>query len=315
MLRFYGNRWTTLLLLLLQPHPCRLPEMELADAGSGTDEEVTFELLYPDLKMVIQREDAVELRKFLDDNRRLLQDVNGKSGSGWGLMKTACRYNTVSCLRVLLTLPGIDVNIRDALSWTPLFVACYNSHFEVAKMLLEDPRVDVNLPDNDGCSPFRLSVHKNDTAMVKLLLAMRPEVDLGQAGRRFSSESAKFPLESVRHEHRELHILIEAYTSDPVKTRLKLNVELGLGLPAADLFAIVVFLCDDLLVVREGPVPGVDQVEAGNFQRFFRMAVMLPMELQMILCARVHGMSAGIISANSSEIAFRSLALALRLPK
>jgi hypothetical protein len=68
----------------------------------------------------------------------------------------------------------------------------------------------------------------------------------------------------------------------PEKTKHQMRVELGrFEEMAAEMFALVVFPCDGLLEIKEENSTG-----AG---RFFRMAKLLPIEVQMILCFRVVG--------------------------
>jgi len=83
-------------------------------------------------------------------------------------------------------------------------------------------------------------------------------------------------------------------------------VELGLpGSCAAEVFAQIIFVCDDLLKIKQTEVP----TAAG---RFFAMAKLLPMELQMILCHRVvESKKDYYILSSDSEGAFKKLAKVL----
>jgi hypothetical protein len=74
----------------------------------------------------------------------------------------------------------------------------------------------------------------------------------------------------------------------------------------ADLFAVIVFLCDDFLKAKSWTGRllslGTDAI------RFFSMVQKLPMELQMVLCYRAYGSSKEYILSKKSEAAFISLA-------
>ena len=71
---------------------------------------------------------------------------------------------------------------------------------------------------------------------------------------------------------------------------------------ATEVFALIVFLCDDLLLLKPASHPAADTAAA----RFFAVASKLPMELQMILCHRVVGSMKQNILRKDSEAAFKS---------
>jgi len=73
---------------------------------------------------------------------------------------------------------------------------------------------------------------------------------------------------------------------------------------AAGIFALVVFLCDDLLRLKHPE-------NTTNSTRFFQMASKLPLELQMLLCHRIVSSGQDTISRGSSERAFLTLAQTL----
>ena len=75
---------------------------------------------------------------------------------------------------------------------------------------------------------------------------------------------------------------------------------------AAEVFALTVFLCDDLLQLTPAPVTSSNPATAVT--RFFTIISKLPMELQMVLCHRVVGSTKQNILHNDSELAFKSLA-------
>jgi len=99
--------------------------------------------------------------------------------------------------------------------------------------------------------------------------------------------------------------------TDPALTRHELRVKLGvLDELATEVFALIVFLCDDLLQLKPASPPAT----AATALRFFAIAKRLPMELQMILCYHVVGSTKQNIPRKYSEIAFKVLArILLRL--
>ena len=87
--------------------------------------------------------------------------------------------------------------------------------------------------------------------------------------------------------------------------RVKLGV---LDELAAEVYALTVFLCDDLLQLK--PASGPADAAA---TRFFAIVKRLPMELQMILCHHVVCSTKQNILRNDSNVAFKSLARLLLL--
>ena len=104
--------------------------------------------------------------------------------------------------------------------------------------------------------------------------------------------------------------LLERFTANPALTRHELRVKLGvLDELAAEVFALIVFLCDDLLQLKAASNPS----DAAT-PRFFTIASKLPMELQMILCCQAVGSMKQNIPRKDSEAAFKALAKSLLFP-
>jgi len=99
----------------------------------------------------------------------------------------------------------------------------------------------------------------------------------------------------------EVVTLLERFKSDASKTRHAVRVELGwYDELAAEVFALVVFVSDGLLQVKDSPPsPGA---------RYFSIASQLPLEPQMVLCFRQVGSGKEIIPGKESEVAFKELA-------
>ena len=101
--------------------------------------------------------------------------------------------------------------------------------------------------------------------------------------------------------------LLERYTIDQAQTRHELRVKLGvLDELAVEVFALTVFLCDELVQLEAAPTTNS---AAG---RFFTLACKLPLELQMMLCHRAVGSMKENIHKDS-EAAFKSLTKSLLL--
>jgi len=96
--------------------------------------------------------------------------------------------------------------------------------------------------------------------------------------------------------------LLERFLSDAAQAKDAVRVEVGWydGL-AAEMFALVVFVSDGLLQVK-------DPTTATPAARFFSIAKRLPLEIQMVLCFRQVGSDKEIIAGKESEVAFKELA-------
>ena len=75
--------------------------------------------------------------------------------------------------------------------------------------------------------------------------------------------------------------LLERFQRDATQTRHAVRMELGWFDPAAaEVFALVVFVSDGLLQVK-------DSTTTAPAAKFFSIAIRLLLELQMMLCYRV----------------------------
>ena len=89
-----------------------------------------------------------------------------------------------------------------------------------------------------------------------------------------------------------------------------MRLELGFSEEmAAEVFALVVFVSDGLLEIRQTVT-----ATAASATRLFSIAAQLPLELQMVLCFRVVGSAKEVILGKDSEVAFRELARSICLP-
>jgi len=98
--------------------------------------------------------------------------------------------------------------------------------------------------------------------------------------------------------------LLERFKSDAAQTRHAMRLDIGwYDDAAAEMFALVVFVSDGLLQVKDTTTTPA--------ARYFNIARCLPLELQMVLCSRLVGSSKEIIQGKESEVAFKSLAESL----
>jgi len=91
---------------------------------------------------------------------------------------------------------------------------------------------------------------------------------------------------------------------------------------AGKLFALTVFLCDGYLQFRtsrgnEAEAAAETAATVMPQERFFRIALVLPMDLQMLLCNRTFGLGSVVISLKDSEEGFKKFGklLAIDTPR
>ena len=221
------------------------------------------------------------------------------------------RYHTalhISCDRghdavvslLLAHRPGLHVNKRNNYGCTPFFLCCLNGHSNSARLLLRDPRVDLNLPNHYGFTPLRQIALKGHAEVCKWMVASGRMMDFGQPG-----NTRTDPFIAT---HDEVQEILRRFRDDPEGTRQQVRIEVGWYEElAAEFFAMVVFLCDGLLEVKE-PADSVTGAMAAE-RRFMGIARRLPMELQMVLCHRIVGSGRNNVSGKHSEAAFRNLAI------
>ena len=186
--------------------------------------------------------------------------------------------------------------------------------------MLKDPRVDITLDDKDGCTPLWWASCYDMNEVIEWLIASGR--DLGDVKRKKGLWECRYYYTALdiarKHHGSEAVSLLERSNANPAQTRHELRVKLGvLDELAAEVFALTVFLCDDLLQLKPAShpaaLPNLAFAAATAVIRFFAIVSKLPMELQMILCHRAVGSVKQNILHKDSEAAFKSLARILLL--
>jgi len=195
------------------------------------------------------------------------------------------------------------------------------------KQLLKDPRVDLTLDDGKGRTVLWYAACFGRHEVVLWLLARGG--DLGDVEKKaLFVEEWYSPLEIAAkaglQQNEEVVMMLERFRANPALTRYDIRLGLGLAVElAAELFALVVFLCDGLLQLKpvvSNPVTSSSSssssspssisaitIGASGAVRFFEIAQRLPLELQMVLCNKVFGSVKERILMRHSEEAFQSL--------
>jgi len=220
-------------------------------------------------------------------------------------------YGHVKFVKLLLAHPGINVNLKDREGHTPFSLVCLSGNVQVAYPLLKDPRVDLTLADNSGRTPLWWASWNGHHGVIKWLIASGGDLrDIGLT--KGSYEGKEYTALDIARERKRAEVMsvLERFTANPAQTRHKLRVKLKVPEALiAEVFALVVFLCDDLLQLKLALASTTAfHRKAAAALRFFTIVSKLPMELQMILSHRVIRSTKQTILRNDSEAAFKSLA-------
>jgi len=249
---------------------------------------------------------ASEVSSLLRDQPEI--NVNWSNPLQWTPLHATSFNGHVEVAKLLLAHPNINVNLKDSIGQTPLLFCCQWGHVSLVRLLLKDPRVDVALNDEMGHTPLWCASCNGRHEVIENLIASGRDLGDIENKKGRDWDNIEFTaLEIARNrENSEVVSVLEKFIANPAQTRHELRVKLGVpDALAAEVFALTVFLCDELLQPK--PVPHLAAT------RFFAIAAKLPMELQMILCHRVVGSMKQNILRMDSEAAFKSLTRILPL--
>ena len=229
-------------------------------------------------------------------------DINRLNESGYNALHCASIFGSVEVVKLLLEHPNINVNSTHGRRRTAFSFSCSNSSMSVFEVLIKDPRVDITLADDTGHTPLWWASCCGNHKIVECIIASGR--DLGDVEKGKYNGQDYTAIEIARREWKtKVVTLLEGFLANPSHTRHELRVKLGLfDELAAEVFALTVFLCDDLLQLKEA------LSKSDNSVRFFSIAKTLPMEIQMLLCHRVVGSTKQNVLSKDSEPAFKALA-------
>ena len=243
-------------------------------------------------------------------------DLSWRGSDGRTALHMSCLQAHLQIVELLLTRRHhINVNQGDFDKNNPLS-SCRD--LEVLKLLLKDPRINVNQEELYAPFPLWRLVETNSLLEIKWLVALRGhEVDFWRKARSWGFGGGRNLTAADLAEaagRTEIALLLRKVMANPVEVRHELCVELGVtaGL-IAEVFGLMVFLSDDYLRI----VQVLEQQQQQQQQqerllrdsaRFMRIAVALPMELQMVLAHRTLGRGGWMVKTKDSEMAFRRLA-------
>ena len=249
------------------------------------------------MKAAVENGDVQKLAELMRQDPGF--NVNmGLDGQGRALLHSACDGDSCSpVIPLLLAHPDTDVNVKNTGGFAPFFNAC-GGYPSCVRELLKDSRVKVNEPKNDGRTPLYHAARYGYLDIIKWWIASGREIDLGKPGDVDKTDAIGGAKENDKT---DVVTLLERFKENPEETRHAVRVKLGwYDDLAAEMFALVVFVSDGLLQVKE--------TTASPAARYFSIARQLPLELQMALCYRLAGSDKEIIAGKESEVAFKELA-------
>lgn len=211
----------------------------------------------------------------------------------------ACNGGHDKIVALLLAHPRIDVNRRSDSGETPLYWACFWGKLSCVQLMLRDPRVDPNAANVDGHTPLWQAVYGGFPDVIKWWIASGREMDLRELR---TLQDDHFDFRSLGGAKKEVVSLLERIKGNQAQTRSEIREELGWLGEETKFFALVIFLSDGLLRIKEEA-----EHDLAGTGRFFMMAKRLPMELQMVLCCRLVGSMRMNIPGEESERGFREL--------
>ena len=135
---------------------------------------------YTPLLLEAARNGDVERLRLLVDAEAF---VNSVDNEGRTVIYSAACEGHAECVKVLLSVPGVDVNKANQNGCTPLYMAVEEGHIECVNLLLSAPGVDVNIAEkSNGNTPLHWAVKEKHYKCVEALLSS-PETDVNAVDR------------------------------------------------------------------------------------------------------------------------------------
>lgn len=144
------------------------------NSGYIPDISVLNDLLQQAIQRYCQLGDTKGIMILL--NSKLPFNINQINSSG--LLYTACIKNDTECVRILCSIPGIDINQVTEYPQSALSFSCYQGYTEIVRILCAVPGIDVN-NSRDKIPPLFQACDRGHTEIVHILCA-RPDLNINQ---------------------------------------------------------------------------------------------------------------------------------------
>lgn len=216
-------------------------------------------------------------------------DVNSQAPlSGFTALHISCINGYHKIVKYLLGRPGIDPNISDVHGMTPFTSACFLGKVDILFIMMKCGKVDVNFQECDanfvkfGATPIIKARNEGCVDVVKIMIASgRPLVLAGEYNPVGKPDLVE-----------EANSWIDDFKRDPLKTTQMARKAFVIDWEMThELFALTVLLCDDYLKLK------TEVHDNPPAARFFSTMLRLPMELQMIMCSKVYGLTSETIAS------------------
>jgi len=213
-------------------------------------------------------------------------NINQETYDHWTPLWIASSHGHEKVVQLLLKHPKIDVNRPDNEDgWTPLYVAACEGNEKVVKLLMEHPNINVNQADNNGWTPLSAACRLGREKVVKMMLALNQPIEVLAIPKSGRDRAA---LTANTNDYPRIYELLGLFepSDDPFETQARqakicwiLRKELGLNvIDAAKMLSLVVLLSDGYFRFQQ-----TDDINQ-NADRFLRINLRLPLELQTRIC-------------------------------
>jgi len=231
-----------------------------------------------------------EIQQLLQTKPNLSINFQTNEYPHYSPLHLACSQGKLALIELLLNHPGVDPNFQNIFSVTPFLTACEFGRASAVQLLLQDKRVDVKLCDMLGRSGFWYAVYSGHVDCVECMLIHNKLMQVQVYGG-WSSAGAylsRSVMELARLRKKEdVENLLKAFQADPDSVIQDLQFK-GTFKNAARTFIFGVMICDDYFSIPSSSSSSPSSQDHQNARRFFRILINLPMELQMLICNRLH---------------------------
>lgn len=234
----------------------------------------------------------------------------------WSLLHYTSWSDDITILKLMLGRADIDTNYKTLSGNTALTLRCMVNHLACFVLLLQHEYVNnssgvhnhtIIRVDGRPSLVDYLTI-RDQLTFLEYLIVFDNKLHSYCQQRDLANWLASMGINNISLQ------LLQRFLDDPTTVRYQLMLKLGtIEKLTADIFAIVIFLCDGLLQRTTSSPAGSDTTtDSGvnhlNAIRFFNIVQQLPMELQMMICYRIVGSANEIVHSSMVEPSFRELA-------